>query len=199
MRRGEWAVTRVVVAVFIEPAGRPRDLGRGAAASLVFGCVGPLSAPSATSVRLFARLPRICAVRFTTRRAFRGLPHGRGWASTSRASAFALWLVGEALRSSLIAEGLASACSPSEFSSLAVFSWKGLRSSTWTLPADFLSWSTTSYTFGPNWAAIVYGPANFELNWSWSLVYLSSSKIIHKLVAIAHSPRVMPYDTGKTQ
>ena len=81
---------QVVVAVFFEPAGRPRGLGRGVAASLVLGCVGRSSAPSATSVRLFARLSRICAVRFTTRRAFRGLPHGRGWASTSGASAFAL-------------------------------------------------------------------------------------------------------------
>ena len=69
---------RVVVAVFFEPAGRLRGLGRGAAASLVLGCVGRSSAPSTTSVRLFARLPRICAVRFTTRRAFRGLPRGCG-------------------------------------------------------------------------------------------------------------------------
>ena len=69
---------RLVVVVFFEPAGRPRGLGRGAAASLVLGCVGRSSAPSATSVRLFALLPRICAVRFTTKRAFPGLPHGRG-------------------------------------------------------------------------------------------------------------------------
>ena len=71
---------RVVVVVFFEPAGRPRGLGRGAAAPLVLGCVGRSSAPSATSVRLLARLPRICAIRFTTSRAFRGLPCGRGWA-----------------------------------------------------------------------------------------------------------------------
>ena len=81
---------RVVVGVSFEPAGRPRGLGRDAAALLVLGCVGRLSAPSPTSVRLFARLPRIIVVRFTTRRAFRGLPRLRGCASASGALAFAL-------------------------------------------------------------------------------------------------------------
>ena len=38
-----------------------------------------------------------------------------------------------------------------------------------------------------------------EVELNWSLVYLSSSNIINKFVAIAHSPRVMPCETGKTQ
>ena len=42
VRRGECAVIRVVAEVFFEPAGRPRGLGRGGAASLVLGCEGCL-------------------------------------------------------------------------------------------------------------------------------------------------------------
>ena len=122
----------VAAGALFEPAGRPRGLGRDVAALLVLGCVGRSSNPSATSVRLLARLPRICAVRFTTRRAFCGLPRLRGCASVSGASALE-----EAWRSSLISEGLASACSPSEFSSLVVLSWNGLRSFTWIYPRIF--------------------------------------------------------------
>ena len=136
MRRGECAVLWVAAGVFFEP---PRGLGRDVAASLGPGCMGRSSAPSATSVRLLARLLRICAVRFTTRRASRGLPRLRGCASVSGASALAPLLMEEAWRSSLISEGLASACSPSEFSSLVVLSWNGSRYSTWTLPPDFSS------------------------------------------------------------